>query len=189
MLASTNSSVIAYAPSIEWDRQAGKYYAISRWKWITNGFSSETGFPINTDRTIGGADSFGTSFNTGLLLTGYSLTLFGDAPYSSTAIISPAADANAGGAGYTFQDRAQCRQTTFNACTFRLNVRSGQEVIGFKKSGTCKTVYGFAKYTHTWSSTKVTGMNIGIYSIGVATSSQSNVWSSQSQPGGTATVC
>jgi hypothetical protein len=188
-MASQSSSVTSYAPTISWDSQAGKYYAISKWKWVNNGFSSDTGFPLNTDRPIGGADSFGTAFNTSLLLTGYSLTVFGDSPYASSAVIGTAADASPTGAGYTFQEHGQYRQTTSTACTYRLNVRSGQEVISFKKSGKCKTVYGFSKYTHTWSSTRVMGMSIGVYSIGISTNTSSNLWNSQSQPGGTATVC
>jgi hypothetical protein len=187
--ASNASAVSVTPPAIQWDSQAARFYAISRWKWVSNGFSGDISFwGSNSDHAIGGNDSFGTSFNTSLLLTGYSMTAFGDSPYASSKSISPAADASASGAGYVFLDHATCVPTV-NACSFRLNVRSGQEVISFKKSGTCKTVYGFAKYTHSWNSTAVTGIDIGVYSIGVSTSTTSNYWSSSSQPGGTASVC
>ena len=61
--------------------------------------------------------------------------------------------------------------------------------LSHKASGTCKTVYSFAKNTHSWNSIAVTGIDIGVYSIGVSTSTTSNYGSSSSQPGGTAAVC
>ncbi len=183
---STNSDVAVTPPSIYWDSQAQRYYAISKWNWTGYSFGNE----INAYwdwRNLGGADAFGTSFNKGLLLTGYSLTTNSDTGGSTS--VDPASDANSSGVGYRFQDRIKCTPVTSGPCSWRLSVGSGQEVISFKKSGTCKSIYGFAKYAHTWSSTSVNSVSIGPWSIGIGTNDNAHHWSAVSQPGGTATVC
>lgn len=185
---SQNSAVQAGAPSISYDSRAHLYYAISTWRWLNNSWGKETYFPPNAGRNIGGDDSFGTAFNTGLILRGYSLTAHGDAPYPANAVFTTASAANPAGAGFTFQDKGECRAAS-GGCSYRLSSRSGQEVISFRGTGACKTVYGFSLYAHTWSSTRVTGMGIGVGSISAATSSSAHTWWAQSQPGRTARVC
>lgn len=138
---------------------------------------------------MGGVDGFGTSFNTAVIMRGYSVTLFGDAPYPASQVVSTASDANTYGAGFTFQDKGECWLAASQTCTDSLNVRSGQEVLSFKGTGTCKTVYGFSKYGHTWSSTRVAGVGIGIYSVSTSMSLSSSQWPSASQPGNAARVC
>ena len=185
---SQNSALQAGAPSISYDSRAHLYYAISTWRWLNNSWSNETYFPPNAGRNIGGADGFGTAFNTGLILRGYSLTAHGDAPYPASAVFTTASEANSGGASFTFQDKGECRAAS-GGCSYRLSSRSGQEVISFRGTGACKTVYGFSQYAHSWSSTRITGMGIGVGSISAGTTSQTHFWKAESQPGRTARVC
>ncbi|MBV6729825.1 hypothetical protein [Nocardioides daeguensis] len=188
--SSAGSAVTVTPPRIYWDNQAARYYAISGWK-LSNAIKNDmpaTG--LNVTKNIGGHDGFATSFNASLLLTGYALTYYGDPPFASSANVANASAANSYGAGYSFQDKGRnVYDMAGTGDNFRTNVRSGQEVISFKKSGTCKSVYGFASYGHTWSSTAVNGVGVGPYSISFQWSTTSNKWTAASQPGGTATVC
>ncbi|WP_134741031.1 hypothetical protein [Nocardioides sp. 503] len=174
-------------PSIYWDRQAARYYAISKWKWVNESYKNDGMSSTCGWRNLGGNDGFGTSFNKGLLLTGYSLTVMYSGGKSWT--VANAADANASGVGYRFQDKATRTGCDGSGIGVAINSARGQQVISFKKSGKCKTVYGFAKFGHSWDETGINGVGVGPYSVSFQWTKNENSWVVASQPGATAKVC
>ena len=184
--SSVKEDVKAAAPTIEYDNQAKEYYVIADWDWQNLGFMDDGANLFSPyTKNLGGPDGFGISFNTSLLMAGWSASWWGNCHYG-TSTSSTASSGNQYGAGFKFQDQDYAT----NSC-FGLNTYHGDEVISFTHTQTkkCQNVQAYTKYGHSWSSTSLTGFSIGLYSVGMSWSTSSNQWEASSQPGGVATVC
>jgi len=184
--SSVNSDVKSRPPTIDYDNQAHLYYAIAYWDWQNTNFLDDGFNPFSPyTKNLGGTDGFAVTFNTGLLMSGWSASWSGNGCHYGSGGTSTAATGDQYGAGFKFQD-----QDYLNNCV-GFNVYHGQEVISFThtQTKTCKSVQGFSNYGHSWSTTSLSGFSIGVYSIGFSWTSAGHDWASQSQPGGVATVC
>src|SRR5205085_2900696 len=145
-------------------------WSLTTFNWKNNNFRYDATLD-GAAKNIGGLDGIATAFSSTLLMKGYYATLASKGCFAGRTVTT-AADANSYGAGFTFQDKG-----IFSTCasgSYDDSAYSGQEVLWFNDPGSsCKYIQGFAKYTHTWSTTAVTGFSIGVISIGVQTNSTS----------------
>ncbi|HMK22447.1 MAG TPA: hypothetical protein VK466_08930 [Terriglobales bacterium] len=170
-------------PTIYFDAVHREGIITSSWQWAKSGeakIPDELGAckvavnPCTTFHNVGGNDAYGVSTSRGLGWINFSAGTIGAGTNRSLILT----DSGPGGAEWKGQDQFKGHpgnpQYTWDY---------GAEVSGISSWNGCSTVQGFAKISHTWSSTDVTGFSIGVWSIGFQWNSTSNHWEHASQPG------
>jgi hypothetical protein len=187
---SVNSDAKARPPAIYWDSASGQYMSLSYWDWQNRNFEWPTTGTHGSTYNIGGPDGFGIAYDKPVYMRSYRMSYWGnDTSWFPTTTTYTASSANAYGVGFTFQDRV--KRTNYNGNKITDSNAAHGQIVNFFLNGQsgCRSIYGFSKYAHTWSSTHVTGVSIGAYSIGFSWNTTSNQWTSASQPGQQASVC
>ena len=187
------SDVTVRSPAIYYDRDSGQYMSLSYWDWRNRNFEYPSAWSGGTVYNMGQQDGFGIAYDKNVYMRSYRISYWGFStdPYIGfpTTYSSTAATANAAGVGFRFQDKM--KRTAPNG-TYQSdgNIAHGQLVNFFLngQSG-CRSIYGFAKVSHTWSSTGVSSVSISPGSVGFSFSSTSSRWENTGQPGTAATIC
>ena len=189
---SVNSDVKSRPPAIYWDSASSQYMSLSYWDWQNRNFEFPSVWSGGTSYKNGGRDGFAISYDKGVYMRSYRMSYWGHSTDSScgypTTTTYTATTASQYGVGFSAQDYVKRTACTGSYLTDS-NFAHGQIVNFFldNVSG-CRSIYGFSKFDHTWSSTDLTGIGIGPLSISFSNSSTSN-WQSTSQPGTAATIC
>jgi len=166
---STNSAVTLSTPGIYYDSQAHYYYVTATWNFTKSP-------PDGGEQK--GQDGFGVSFSRQINNMGGSLFVCAKNGSTTTNICEYAdnyASNNAYGAGWTFSNFVPLTGGFFAA-------GHGSMVFAFKllSSGCLQT---FTQYAHSWSSTSVTGVSVGKWSVGVSWRSSGHQWTKASAAG------
>jgi hypothetical protein len=148
------------------------WYAIAKWTWVTYPSSNGVGCNVN----VGGRDGFGVSMNRDVQNVGESLLTCNRLGKCDTTLGS-LSDNSARGTSYTFQDNIEGGQAVGWG-----NTDTGTLTFSFRPlSSGC--IQAFSKYGHTWSSTAVTGVGVGPWSISISWSAIDNHWDLASAAG------
>ncbi|MGO4255506.1 hypothetical protein [Marmoricola sp. RAF53] len=123
---------------------------------------------------IGGRDGIGLTVDQSVVRISQSLSLCAYGVCKTGRGKAVLADNNAHGASYTYVDTA----TSLGADWY-----SGTITVGFKYKYPKRCHQAFAKYAHTWSTTKVNGIGVGPYSLSVSWSSSAHRWAVASSTG------
>jgi len=187
--SSTYDDVSLKPPGLYYDTRAHNYYAIAYWDWDSHSWKSEVNLGGNCcgPQNIGGYDTQAIDFNTSLVLGKVSQSQWGDWHFAPSTTTSLCGSGPYGGA-VCRQDRAY---EDYASGTTDMNQQHGQVVAGFTRTsdGHCHYVQAFSEYGHSWSSTAVTGVGLGAWSVSIQWSNTSNRWPAASQAGGSARVC
>lgn len=147
-----------------------KIYAYARYNWKNAPFSE---CPRNQAQ-IGGPDGLAITFNRAVTNKGVSFV--GCNSYNKCGKTGWLETNSHYGAGWAFQDwgyGALCGHgpTYKGTLTYTLTTSS------------TKCLQAFAKYGHSWNSTKLTGFSIGKSSIGISWNTSKSLWQKSSQAG------
>lgn len=166
--ASSANDITVSRPQIV--KSGSKIYAYARYNWKNPPFSECP----RAQSQIGGADGLAITFNRAVTNKGVSFV--GCNSYNSCAKTGWLETNNQYGAGWAFQDWGYAKlyghgPTYKGTLTYTLTTNS------------TKCLQAFAKYGHSWNSTKLTGFSVGNYSIGISWNTSSNMWQKSSQAG------
>jgi len=186
--SSSNTDVSANQPHIYYDSDNRNYYTIFTWDWRNYNYMYEMPICTNCNKNIGGADGMGIVLNRSMLTYGRSVAHWGNFYYGSVASTT-ATDAGPYGVGFTRQDNGTYRWWTNHGWYYDLNIQHGQIVFVFDSPGGCMAIQSYGRYSHTWSSTSVTGFSIGPWSLGISWNTSSNRWYVTSLASPPVTVC
>jgi hypothetical protein len=168
-MTSSSSAVRVYAPVWYWDTNNGTrqpwYDVYVSYSWLNTSFTSEVG--IGAD---GGPDGFAMSFNTGMLwVPGVpaEFDFHGHSYWGWQYDTSPDTQ-NQDGAGFLDQDYSYSGDLTMYSGTLYTSV--------YRPTSGCANVQAFAKYSHTWSSTGLTGVGVGPWAISFSWADSNYLW-------------
>ncbi len=147
-----------------------KLYAYARYNWKNAPFSE---CPPNQAQ-IGGPDGLAITFNRSVTNKGVSFV--GCNSYNKCGKTGWLETNNHYGAGWAFQDWGYASLYGYSP-TYK-----GTLTYTLTTSST-KCLQAFAKYGHSWNSTKLTGFSIGKSSIGISGNTSSSLWQKSSQAG------
>lgn len=170
---STNSIISVPAPTIRRDTCTSQYYVMAYWDFTSmSALQSDAGGCQSC--AVGGDDGFGIALSRKVsTVGGYSVTTWGasSAYPASTSRMAPV-DASTDGVGFMGQDRF-CRNNT--SCGTDYSFYHGQLVYTIGVPG-CGYLQAYSKYGHSWNSSDLSGISIGIDSVGFSWSATSNRW-------------
>jgi len=188
---------------IFWDGQ--HHYVIAHWDWLNNSYKDDYFWSGclaifgSCTKNIGGFDGVGLALNTKATIPAPSSTSVDHSYYMATwgngnnndwtRSVKWAADTNnAFGVGFSRQDIGYV-YCGISCGSWDNNMHHGDILMFFDNYGrTCHDYQAFLKYSHTWSSTSVTGFSITSKSVGITWSTTSNHWQLAGLTG-TAHVC
>lgn len=147
-----------------------RIYAYARYNWKNAPFSE---CPRGKSQ-IGGPDGLAITFNRAVTNKGVSFV--GCNSYNKCEKTGWLETNNQYGAGWAFQDWG------YGALYGHSPTYKGTLTYTLTTSST-KCLQAFAKYGHSWNSTKLTGFSIGKSSIGISWNTSSNLWQKSSQAG------
>lgn len=178
-VAPATSSQVSVVTPVMWRAHTGIYYLKTGWGFTT---SRPDGAGSGN---VGGYDGFAFSLSHSVINKGGELYI---CPRKVTNFKCFYAtnywDNSAVGQAWRFQDRSQLLGYPPHYSGFNYSTSSGIAVFAFTPLSGC--LQAFAKYTHTWSSTSVTGVDIGAWSVGFQWSNNNNYWQRTSGAGHTA---
>jgi hypothetical protein len=181
-------------PKIYYDSKNHDYFATLFSDWQDTAFTSDDDLlpPLlacgaTSGARDGGADALGLSFNASLLMGRSAQSQWGNTCIYAGSTSTRPCESSQYGVAYCRQDKVGVHD--LRAADLNMyHAEIVQRIIG-TKSGKCESVQAFGKYGHTWSSTSVSGVSIGLWTIGISYSASTHRWYSASQAGGMATVC
>lgn len=186
MPQSSESILTVPRPNIYRDQTTRQYYVIATWSFTSlSALRSDAGSGCTGRCNVGGYDAFGIAFNRRVSsAAGYSASAWGASSTFPPASLTMV-DAGTDGVATRGQDR-MCGGASCGALDF--SFYNGQLVYSIGTPG-CGQLQVFSEYGHTWSTTALTGLTIGVDNIGISWSPIANGWDNGSLPSNVVTPC
>lgn len=172
LTASVPIDVDVRAPTVYFNTQ-GRYYTLDgHWVWMNSGVDHIKNGERWGSGKDGGTDGWGLAANTKLMEYDVSAMWRGNCHYGHTYTIA-AADISSYGVGFERQDWVNNGSSCWD-----FNHLHGDVIYMFTgtASGGCANVQAFLKYGHSYPNTSLTGISIGLYSVGISWDSSNNRW-------------
>jgi len=189
---STPAIINVARPQFLYDTCIRRWSIYARWDFTNIGaLGSELGFtPWCGECDLGGDDAFGITLSRNVRsVTGYSVGtwgIFSRYPLSYDRMFS--VDANVDGVGFRGQDM-YCKENAFTTCgSGDYSFYHGALTYTIGDIG-CGVIQAFSKYGHSWTSSELTGLSVGPWSIGFQWSNSSRSWERGSLPSSEVTPC
>jgi hypothetical protein len=170
--SSTPEDVRIPTPIIAFDLQRMRYTASATYQWNCGSCWENTG------GNIGGPDGFGFSLSRAVTNQGTTGQFSGKPGLAiGTTVLSNTARNNQYGVAYKLQDW----EVALPGNRLDYNTYSGAVTMDMARP--CGETQIFSKVFHTWDTTALTGVDIGIFSIGAQWSTTAHHWQAVSQAG------
>jgi hypothetical protein len=196
-----DSEDITMSSKFAYDQYSGATYAVFSYHWLNHDYASDAPVWMGCDYStgIGGGDGVALRLSGGeYRLDQYYAQWLGDwgldqydGDYGNTWTRTPS-QANQYGVGFTMQDNVKfVRMFPLGPCTDHVDFDRywSEVVVKFQPlNGGCLNTQIFGDYTHTWSSTALTGIGAGVDGFSFSWQDEGHDFNA-SHAGATAQIC